>query len=108
MCETLQVQTSVAGYKVDKFQPAIEPRQLVPFVRSQQYVCSSLLEKTDAQCRGACSLLGKVQFIPGLSCPLFSSLLTLVHASGIKSFWTLRGGADSYIGCVGNEEDEPC
>ena len=70
--KSLQVQTSVAGYKVDKFQPAIEPRQLVPFVRSQQYVCSSLLDKTDAQCRGSCSLLGKVLIYTRSRLPLYS------------------------------------
>jgi len=92
MSELLQLQTSVAGYKVDKFQPAIEPRQLVPFVRSQQYVCSSLLDKTDAQCRGSCSLLGKVLRVFG---PFEEALTVTLDALEMKKMSLADGKTSS-------------
>jgi tetratricopeptide (TPR) repeat protein len=81
MCELLQLQTCQAGYKVDKFQPAIEPRMLVPFVRSQQYVCSLLLDKTDAQCRGSTALLGKMLRVFG---PFEEALTVTLDALEMK------------------------
>ena len=75
----------------------------MPFVRSQQYVTSLLLDKTDPQCRGSMSLLAKMLRVFG---PYEEALTVTLDALEMKKM-SLADGKTRYIHacCICGRQD---